>query len=121
MLEPELTPSIVATIPDTVKEILLESKQQRVPSGRIMLSSNSVANKFIFTRWGIRSSQRRRYKNLFAEVRKECRKYFKYILRIGRISCERKGIGRAFGVFKFDEIRGNLILGFSRIDELPYY
>jgi len=120
MLEPDLTPSVVATIPDLVKEILLHTGKHRTLHDRIMLSSNGVANRFIITRWGIRPSQRRRYKNLFAAVRKECRKYFKYILNCGRITCERKGVSSTYGVFKFDEIRGNLILGFARIDQLPY-
>ena len=121
ILEPELTPSIIATILDIVKETLLDTKQHRKTRGGILLSSNSVANRFIFTRWGIRPSQRRRYKNLFAQVRKECRRYFKYILNSGKITCERRGVGCSFGVFMFDEIRGNLILGFTRMDKFPYY
>lgn len=121
MLEPELTPSIVATIPDLVKEILLDAKQLRMIQDRIMLSSNAIANRFIYTRWGIRPSQRRRYKNLYAAVRKECRRYFKFILNMGIISCEKRGVSNTFGVFKFDEIRGNLILGFTRTDKIPYY
>jgi len=121
MSEPELTPSIIATIPDLVKEILLNPKQFRTPHRRIMLSSNSIANRFIFARWEIRPSQRRRHKDLFAEVRKECRRYFKYLLNNGRITCDRKGPSVSFGVFKFDEIRGNLILGFTRLDKFPYY
>ena len=119
-LEPELTPSIKATIPDIVKDTLLDTKQQRKTRSRILLSSNSVANRFIFTRWGIRPSQRRRYKNLFAQVRKECRRYFKYILNGGSITCERRGVGSTFGVFMFDEVRGNLILGFTRNEQIPY-
>jgi hypothetical protein len=121
MLEPELTPSIIATIPDIVKETLLDKKQHRKTRGRILLSSNSVANRFIFNRWGIRPSQRRRYKNLFAQVRKECRRYFKYILKSEKITCERRGVGSTFGVFMFDEVRGNLILGFTGIDKLAYH
>jgi hypothetical protein len=121
MLEPELTPSIIATIPDIVKETLLDKKQHRKTRGRILLSSNSVANRFIFNRWGIRPSQRRRYKNLFAQVRKECRRYFKSILKSEKITCERRGVGSTFGVFMFDEVRGNLILGFTGIDKLAYH
>ena len=117
MHTPELTPSIVATIPDLVKEILIETKKHTL--GRILLSSNGLANRFILTRWGIRPSQRRRNKNLFAQVRKECRKYFRFILSTGRIVCKQKESSVDFGVFKFDEIRGNLILGFTRINLHP--
>ena len=118
MNTPELTPSIIATIPDLVKEILLVTKQHT--PARILLSSNGLANRFILTRWGIRPSQRRRNKNLFAQVRKECRRFFRFILSNERISCEKKGQSIDFGVFKFDEVRGNLILGFTAIEEHPF-
>jgi len=118
MHTPELTPSIIATIPDLVKELLLVTKQHT--PARILLSSNGLANRFILTRWGIRPSQRRRNKNLFAQVRKECRKYFRFLLSTERIICEKKGKSTAFGVFKFDEVRGNLILGFTATEKHPF-
>lgn len=80
-----------------------------------MISSNSLANRFILERWGIRPSQRRRFKNLFASVRKQCRSIFHHVLARGRFEWE---LGRerfVFGVYKFDEIRGNLILGFVEV------
>ena len=117
LFEPEVTPSIQAAIPDLLKSQLVESvlgKHERKKKS-ILVSSNSLANKFIFERWGIRSSQRRKYRNLFSDVRKRCRNLFKFFLQKGLISTHQNGIVYAFGVFRFDDVRGNLILGFSHL------
>jgi len=99
--EPEATASVLDSIPDCLKDTLLKSS---TPEGKgrksVLISSNNLANRFILSRWGIRPSQRRRYKNLFASIRKHCRVLF-------NISGK-----HLFGVYKFDEVRGNLILGF---------
>ena len=113
LFEPETTPSILATIPSCFRSILLESveklkKQQK----SILISSNSLANRFILERWGIRPSQRKRYRNLFTQIRKQCRAIFQHYLTRGRIEWTTNNRNYVFGVFKFDEIRGNLILGF---------
>ncbi|RLI56034.1 MAG: hypothetical protein DRP09_07745 [Candidatus Thorarchaeota archaeon] len=81
----------------------------------VLISSNSLANKFIFSRWGIRPSQRRRYRNLFTSVRKHCRVLFQHYLLRGRVQWTEGNEQRIFGVYKFDEIRGNLIVGFVLI------
>jgi hypothetical protein len=111
--EPETTPSILATIPDclrsTLKDSLNSSKKRRKS---ILISSNSLANRFILERWGIRPSQRRRFRNLFSAVRKQCRIIFNHYLVRGKLEWNLKSESYVFGVFKFDEIRGNLILGF---------
>ncbi|MGY5865000.1 MAG: hypothetical protein RTV41_10375 [Candidatus Thorarchaeota archaeon] len=114
--EPEVTPSILANIPDTLRTALSEAIK-RNPSGRksILVSSNSLANRFILERWGIRPSQRRRYKNLFASVRKQCRVVFQHNLARGRVEWDTDQEKLVFGIFKFDEIRGNLILGFVSV------
>lgn len=83
----------------------------------MLISSNSLANRFIFTRWGIRASQRKRYKNLFSKIRQQCRTYFHHLLSTGQISCTNGTDTLRFGVYKFDEVRGNLILGFVHIDD----
>lgn len=117
--EPKVTPSIQAAIPDLLKSQLVESilgKHERKKKS-ILVSSNSLANKLIFERWGIRSSQRRKYRNLFSDVRKRCRNLFKFFLQKGQISTRQNGVVYAFGVFRFDEVRGNLILGFTHLDE----
>ena len=117
LFEPEVTPSIQAAIPDLLKSQLVESvlgKHERKKKS-ILVSSNSLANKFIFERWGIRSSQRRKYRNLFSDVRKRCRNLFKFFLQKGLISTHQNGIVYTFGVFRFDDVRGNLILGFSHL------
>ncbi|MBE0525890.1 hypothetical protein E4H12_10105 [Candidatus Thorarchaeota archaeon] len=113
--EPELTPSVLGTIPDLMKEIIAETMVNLRTSIRksILVSSNSLANRFIILRWGIRPSQRRRYKNLFSTVRIACRDYFRHLLLQGRISNEKGKVSYDFVVYKFDEIRGNLILGFA--------
>lgn len=111
--EPNVTTSILANIPDCLRTILQENVQRT--SGRrtsILVSSNNLANRFILERWGIRSSQRRRYKNLFSTVRKQCRALFRNCLTRGNIVWKNQNSEFSFGVFKFDEVRGNLILGF---------
>lgn len=122
MSEPTLSPSIIATIPDLLKELITETTENRMYLKRksILISSNALCNKFILTRWGIRSSQRRRYKKLFSDVRKACRDYFNHLLGQSQISCEQKMRRFVFGVYKFDEIRGNLILGFASLEEHPF-
>ncbi|TFG33293.1 hypothetical protein EU528_01135 [Candidatus Thorarchaeota archaeon] len=117
--EPKITPSVQAAIPDLLKSQLIESvlmKHERKKTS-ILLSSNSLANKFIFEQWGIRPSQRRRYKNLFSDVRKRCRNLFRFFLQKGLISTKHNGIDYFFGVFRFDDVRGNLILGFTHLDD----
>ena len=109
--DPEVTPSILASIPECLRNALKEAINSR---GRksVLISSNSLTNRFIFSRWGIRPSQRRRYKNLFASVRKQCRVVFQHYLLRGRVEWTDESVRNVFGVYKFDEIRGNLILGF---------
>jgi hypothetical protein len=109
--EPETTPSILASIPECLRDALKEAVTTR---GRksVLISSNSLTNRFIFARWGIRPSQRRRYKNLFASVRKQSRVVFQHYLLRGRVEWTDDSGRNVFGVYKFDEIRGNLILGF---------
>jgi hypothetical protein len=111
--EPRVTSSILANIPDCLHTILHENAQKASERRTsILVSSNNLANRFILERWGIRSSQRRRYKNLFGTVRKQCRALFRNYLARGSIAWKKQDNELSFGVFKFDEVRGNLILGF---------
>ncbi|MFW9799038.1 MAG: hypothetical protein ACFFD9_01240 [Candidatus Thorarchaeota archaeon] len=111
-----MTPSILASVPDCFKKTLIESTEKlRKKRKSILVSSNSLANRFILERWGIRPSQRKRYRNLFANVRKQCRAIFQHYLARGKIEWTDSKKKHVFGVFKFDEIRGNLILGFVLI------
>jgi hypothetical protein len=113
LFEPKVTPSILATIPDCFRSTLLDSASKlKKKHNSILVSSNSLANRFILERWGIRPSQRKRYRNLFTNVRKQCRAIFQHYLIRGRVEWETMKSRHVFGVFKFDEIRGNLILGF---------
>ena len=111
--EPKVTTSILASIPDCLYNMLQENAQ-RMKERRtsILISSNNLANRFILERWGIRSSQRRRYKNLFSTIRKQSRAVFRNYLTRGNIVWKDQNGEFVFGVFKFDEVRGNLILGF---------
>jgi len=111
--EPKVTTSILASIPDCLHNMLQENAQ-RMKERRtsILVSSNNLANRFILERWGIRSSQRRRYKNLFSTIRKQSRAVFRNYLTRGNIVWKNQNGEFVFGVFKFDEVRGNLILGF---------
>lgn len=111
--EPKVTTSVLASIPDCLYNMLQENIQ-RTSERRtsILVSSNNLANRFILERWGIRSSQRRRYKNLFSVVRRQCRSLFRNYLSRGKVSWRNQEANFVFGVFKFDEVRGNLILGF---------
>ncbi|MFW9886901.1 MAG: hypothetical protein ACFFER_01890 [Candidatus Thorarchaeota archaeon] len=113
LFEPKTTPSILASIPDCFRSILLEAVEKlKKKEKSTLISSNSLANRFILERWGIRPSQRKRYRNLFAQVRKQCRAIFQHYLTRGRVEWTTDNSSYVFGVFKFDEIRGNLILGF---------
>ena len=111
--EPKVTTSILASIPDCLHNMLQENAQ-RMKERRtsILISSNNLANRFILERWGIRSSQRRRYKNLFSTIRKQSRAIFRNYLTRGNIVWKDQNGDYTFGVFQFDEVRGNLILGF---------
>jgi hypothetical protein len=111
--EPEVTSSILASIPDCLRNMLQENLQRSEERRTsILVSSNNLANRFILERWKIRSSQRRRYKNLFGAIRRQCRAIFRNYLSRGRVSWNDHNGEAAYGVFKFDEVRGNLILGF---------
>ncbi|MHA2378024.1 MAG: hypothetical protein ACXADO_00200 [Candidatus Thorarchaeota archaeon] len=113
LFEPKVTPSILATLPDCFRSTLHDSATKlKKKQNSILISSNSLANRFILQRWEIRPSQRKRYRNLFTDVRKQCRAIFQHYLIRGRVEWETAKSRYVFGVFKFDEIRGNLILGF---------
>lgn len=115
-IPPEPNHSALATVPDVLKEKLrlsiLCSEKNKTST---LISSNTLANQFIFERWGIRSSQRRRYQNLFAQVRKQCRDVFRYYLQRGWLEVREDSEKHTFGVYKFDDKRGNLILGFVKV------
>ena len=114
--EPEVTTSILANVPQCLRMILQESsKNSKHKRKQILISSKSLANRFILERWGIRPSQRRRFKNLFASIRRQCRNVFHHFLANGRMEWEIFNDRYVFGVYKFDEIRGNLILAFVKI------
>jgi hypothetical protein len=114
--DPEPTASVLATIPDCLKNTLLDSINTETRSRKsILISSNNLTNRFILFRWGIRPSQRRRYKNLFASIRKHCRILFQHYLLRGRLEWFDSTGRHMFGVYKFDEVRGNLILGFVKM------
>jgi hypothetical protein len=118
--DPKITPSILATLPDLLKAHLIEisfDKNFVQKKKSILISSNSLANKFIFTKWGIRPSQRRRYRNLFSQIRNQSRSFFQHILLRNRITVNQRNEDYTYGIFKFDEVRGNLILGFVLLDE----
>ena len=110
------SPSILATVPDVLKEKLrvaiLSSEKNK---NSTLISSNTLANQFIFERWGIRSSQRRRYRNLFSQVRKQCRDVFRHYLNRGWLEVDENSEKHTFGVYEFDDKRGNLILGFVKV------
>ncbi|MFW9926265.1 MAG: hypothetical protein ACFFDM_05795 [Candidatus Thorarchaeota archaeon] len=111
--EPDTTPSILANVPDSLCAALKESVQKTTDKQQsLLISSNSLANRFIFERWGIRPSQRRRFKNLYSTVRKQCRAIFRNYVARGRINWTSGTEEFVFGIYKFDEIRGNIILGF---------
>ncbi|MFW9966872.1 MAG: hypothetical protein ACFFEA_06940 [Candidatus Thorarchaeota archaeon] len=114
--ETRATSSSMADLPIILKELLAASVGNKQGRKSVLLSSNSLANRLILEKWGIRPSQRKRNKNLFSISRKHSRRLFRRLLNRGRLewtSCDGE---MAFGVCKFDEIRGNLILGFVQLD-----
>lgn len=117
--EPVLTPSKIANIPIVLKQTLSEmiQKQEGKKRKSTLVSSNSLANRFIHLQWGIRPSQRRQYRNLFSTVREQCRTLFQYYIKQGEIMDKRPDAEYRYHTYKFDEIRGNLILGFVYAEE----
>ena len=113
--EPRATLSILARIPDCLRQTLEETLGNSEKRRSILISSNNLANRFILEQWKIKPSQRRRYRELFATVRTQCRHIFNHYLSRGKIEWSEKDEICYFGVYKFDEIRGNLILGFVNI------
>jgi len=124
--EPEVTPSILANIPDCLRQVLVETADNSKKRKKsILISSNSLANRFILERWGIRPSQRRKFRNLFSQIRKHCRKIFDHLLNRKRMDFDMNSNRYLFGIYKFDEVRGNTILAFVQVPEkqgwtLPY-
>lgn len=114
--EARATPFALASLPTILKELLSASVSDEKRRKSVLLSSNSLANRFILEKWGIRPSQRKRNKNLFSISRKHARRLFRMLLETGRIEWCADDVNHAFGVFRFDEIRGNLILGFAPLD-----
>jgi hypothetical protein len=117
--EPVLTPSKIANIPFVLKQTLGEmiQKQERKKRKSTLVSSNSLANRFIHLQWAIRPSQRRQYRNLFSTVREQCRTLFQYYIRQGEIIDKRPDAEHRYHIYRFDEIRGNPILGFVYAEE----
>ncbi len=116
--DPEITPSVLSIIPDILQSLLvdLDEKSKGGDTHSYLISSNALANRFILSRWGIRPSQRRRYKNLFSTIRRHCRILFEYYLARNQFVWSDGKSTSYWGVYKYDRIRGNLILGFVRID-----
>ncbi|MHA2117383.1 MAG: hypothetical protein ACW98J_00555 [Candidatus Thorarchaeota archaeon] len=115
-IETRATPSAMADLPTILKGLLSSSVANELRRKSVLLSSNSLANRFILEKWGIRPSQRKRNKNLFSISRKHSRRLFRRLLDRGRFEWTTGERELAFGVYKFDYIRGNLILGFAQLD-----
>ncbi|MFX1262617.1 MAG: hypothetical protein ACFFAZ_11045 [Promethearchaeota archaeon] len=119
--ERRTTPSAMADLPIILKGLLSASISNKQHRKSVLLSSNSLANRFILEKWGIRPSQRKRNKNLFSICRKHARRLFRRTLNRRRFEWTSADGELVFGVYKFDEVRGNLILAFVRIDpESPW-
>ncbi len=103
----------------TKERIVLKLQDILIESGKkgksILVTSNSLANQYILGQWGYRPSQRRQFKDFFNEVRKQCSEIFHQLLSETKIEWEEDQGTHFFGIHKFDEIRGNLILGFVEI------
>ncbi len=112
----ELLTSTFASIPDVLRrrlrDMITSSEENQMST---LISSNTLANRFIYERWGIRASQKRKYRNLFSQVRRHCRDIFKYYLCRGWMEVNTGPEKHTFGVYEFDDKRGNLILGFVRV------
>jgi hypothetical protein len=121
--EPVLTSRIITKIPFLLKTILQEAFCNDNRRGRrsVLISSNNLANRFIHLQWGIRPSQRKQFRKLFSMVREQCRTLFQYYIKQENIMIRDQEKHQRIGVYKFDEVRGNLILCFVCIDpNLPF-
>jgi hypothetical protein len=114
--EPEVSESILAKIPGCLRRILQSSSgKHKHKKKAILISSHSLGNRFIIQHWGIRPSQRKRYHALFSTIRNECYNIFQHYLERGSIIWKADGNRYVFGIYKFEEERGNLILGFRKL------
>ena len=105
-------PTMNESLRRTLKNAIMESERDK---GSTLISSNTLANKYVYERWAIRASQRKRYRNLFQQVRRQARTIFRQYLESGYLTLKHKSRDLTFGVYKFDEKRGNLILGFVKM------
>jgi len=119
MESPDVSHSALAAIPSSLRTMLEELAGHAEDRGRcsLLISSNSLANRFILERWGIRPSQRKRYRSLYAAVRRHCRTLFEYYVARGRFEWKDGAGIHVWGVYKYDRVRGNMILGFVRIPD----
>ena len=99
-----------------LKESIIKSERGRQST---LISSNKLANRFILERWGIRPSQRRRYKNLFSRIRKQARLILRQYLDSGFLELRNNSDQHKFSIYQFDDIRGNLIIGFYKSELTP--
>ena len=122
-------PSAATRLPQTIAHCLRAKLQETIIDSErgkksTLVSSNKLANRFILERWGIRPSQRRRYKNLFSKIRKQSRRILQQYLKSGKLELTNNSDKYLFGIYQFDDIRGNLIIGFFVIsphtDSLEY-
>lgn len=114
--KPKITPSILASIPQCLRTALMEKiDESKKCKNSLLISSNSLANRFILDQWDIRPSQRRQYKNLFSVIRERCRTLFNYYSKRRKLEWTEGEKGYYFGVHRFDKVRGNVILRFVSI------
>ncbi len=112
---PEVTPSVLGSIPDVLRTVVADTVNHPDRKSATLVSSNSIANRCILDRWGIRPSQRNRFKQLFSLIRKHTRKVFEHYLARGWIELKLGSQSVNYRIIKFDEARGNLILKFIEI------
>ncbi|MDF1537667.1 MAG: hypothetical protein P1Q69_02050, partial [Candidatus Thorarchaeota archaeon] len=115
ILEEDMTPrpEELANITLCLRNELRKSSQANMGKKTpILISSYSLANRFILDTWNVRPGQRQRFKKLYAAVRKHARNLFSEYLSQGRVLWTVNNLQYGFSVYKFSQNRGIIVLGF---------
>lgn len=81
-----------------------------------LISSDELVSQYVKERWGITSSQEKDIPRRFQQIREQSRRVLQQFLDTGHLHLEVNSRTQLYLVFKFEETRENLVLGFFRPD-----
>jgi hypothetical protein len=81
-----------------------------------LISSEELVGKYVRERWGVSTSQETCVPRLFQHIRNQSRRVLQQVLDTGQLHLEIDSRAQVYLVFKFEDTRENLVLGFFRPD-----